>query len=82
MFHSHAPGPLLCTGIDLLFEPSLKLNPLHIFLDASRTTSLVIAWPGTCEEGKLTYAVPSHAHNRTWPTADLCDYCIVPIHNE
>ena len=25
------PGPVLCTTIDLLFEPALQLDPLHLF---------------------------------------------------
>jgi hypothetical protein len=37
-----APGPVLCTGIDLLFEPTLSLDPLRLFRDAGRTTRLTL----------------------------------------
>ena len=61
-----APGPVLCTGIDLLFEPTLSLDPLCLLRDAGRTTRLVVAWPGTYLDDVLAYAVPDHAHYRTW----------------
>ncbi len=61
-----APGPVLCTGIDLLFEPALSLDPLRLFRDAGRTARLVIAWPGTYRDDILAYAVPDHSHYRTW----------------
>ena len=61
-----APGPVLCTGIDLLFEPLLELDPLGLLGDAGRLTRLVVTWPGDYRDGILSYAVPVHAHYRTW----------------
>ena len=61
-----APGPVLCTGIDLLFEPALRLDPLRLLRQTGRATPLAIAWPGTFANGALSYAVPAHAHYRTW----------------
>jgi hypothetical protein len=61
-----APGPVLCTGVDLLFEPVLALDPLHTLCDASRVTRLVVAWPGSYIDDVLAYAVPDHGHYRTW----------------
>jgi len=40
-------GPVLCTNIDLLFEPTLKLDPLRLMRDVSRVTRLVVTWPGS-----------------------------------
>jgi len=65
------PGPLLCTDIDLLFEPSLILNPLTLLQSASRITRLVALWPGTHQNGVLAYAIPEHAHYRTWRNPQL-----------
>lgn len=70
------PGPLLVTQIDLLFEPSLGLDPLALLRSASRQRTLMVAWPGSYESGVLAYAVPEHSHYRTWPKPDLCDYCV------
>lgn len=75
----HRPGPLLCTEIDLLFEPSLSLDPFRLLRRASRQVALIVAWPGAFENDVLAYAVPEHGHYRTWPHPDLCDGCIVSL---
>lgn len=61
------PGPLLCRDIDLLFEPSLNLEPLTLLRAASRSTRLVVLWPGDYTGAVLSYAVPAHAHYRPVP---------------
>lgn len=66
-----APGPVLCTEIDLLFEPALDLDPLALLRQASRVTTLVVAWPGSYDSEVLTYAVPEHAHYRAWIRPDV-----------
>jgi hypothetical protein len=75
----YATGPVLCTDTDVLFDPSLQLDPLSFFKRTSRFLSLVITWAGAFEHGKLSYAVPGHAHYRTWPTPDLCTDCIIQL---
>lgn len=76
---AHVPGPVLCTDIDLLFEPSLYLDPLRLLREASRQARLVVIWPGTFANGVLAYATPSHAHYQTWTQTDLCDDCILAL---
>jgi hypothetical protein len=67
------PGQVVCTEIDLLFEPQLdptgelRLDPLDLFVQMSRQTRLVVAWPGGFDGQRLSYAVPAHAHYRSWP---------------
>jgi len=64
-------GPMLLSEIDLLFEPSLSLDPLKLFQQASRFTRLIVLWPGIYSiEKVLSYAVPEHAHYRTWRNPD------------
>jgi hypothetical protein len=75
----YAPGPLLCHDIDLLFHPSLRLDPLRLLHDAGRQSVVVVAWPGTSDSNTLAYAVPEHAHYRTWPRSDLCSYCVYTL---
>jgi len=65
-FREMAPGPVLCTEIDLLFEPTLKLDPLRLMRDVGRVTRLVVTWPGSYVDNVLAYAVPGHSHYRTW----------------
>jgi len=61
-----APGPVVCTDIDLLFHPSLNLDPLGLFRQISRHTNLIVLWPGTYQGNVLSYAVPEHQHYRSW----------------
>ena len=72
-------GPVLCTDIDLLFEPSLALDPLALLRDLSRSVRLVVTWPGSVANGTLAYAVPAHARYRTWSTDNLSPSCVVPL---
>ena len=76
---NQAPGPLLCTDIDLLFEPAFSLDPLWLLRQMSRQTSLIVTWPGTFHDNVLAYALPEHAHYRTWTSPDLCPYCIIAL---
>ena len=64
------PGPLVCTHIDMLFEPSFNLDPLNLFRRRSRTTQLIVLWPGDFSNKTLSYAVPEHHHYRTWRVDD------------
>lgn len=71
-----APGPVVLTDIDLLFEPVWVLDPLALFRSASRSARLIVAWPGTYTQDVLAYAVPEHSAYRTWarpnvPISDL-----------
>ena len=61
-----APGPVLCTEIDVLFEPALKLDPLALLRQTSRQTALVVTWPGSYVDELLAYAAPEHGHYRAW----------------
>jgi hypothetical protein len=66
-----APGPLLVSGIDVLFDPSMRLNPLRLFCQVGRHTPLIVAWPGTYVQDVLAYAIPDHAHYRIWKHPDV-----------
>lgn len=61
-----APGPIVITGITLLFDPSLRLDPLKLMRDVGKRTRMIVAWPGNYVSDVLSYAVPSHGHYRTW----------------
>ena len=79
-----APGPVLCSEIDLLFEPALELDPLGLLCDVGRLTRLVVTWPGTYQGDVLAYAVPGHSHYRTWrkpgvPIVELICSILCPV---
>jgi hypothetical protein len=69
-------SPVLCTEIDLLFEPTLRLDPLRLLRDASRAARFVVAWPGSYDNNVLSYAVPEHSHYRTWRQPSVQIVCL------
>jgi hypothetical protein len=77
----HALGPVLCADIDLLFEPSLALDPLRLLRDSSRHATLMVLWPGSYTGSVLSYASaePPHAHYRAWTRTDLSAESIIPL---
>jgi hypothetical protein len=51
---------VLLDNIEILFDVSLKQDPLRLLQANCRNKTLVVAWNGVIEHGRLTYAVPSH----------------------
>jgi hypothetical protein len=74
-------GVVVCTHIDILFEPRLMLNPLRLLLDMSRVAPLLVLWPGEAAHGLLHYTGSDgrHAHHRAWPVTDLCPVCVIVL---
>jgi len=63
-------SPILCTCPDLLFDPSLAVDPLAIFRKTARVKKLIVCWPGEFSANTLSYAVPEHHHFRTWKISE------------
>lgn len=63
-------------NIEVLFEPSLKLQPLELLKQASRSVTLVVAWPGAAESGALVYATPGYREHRS---RDATGVSVLPI---
>ncbi len=76
---AYESGPLLVIDTDVLFEPSLQLDPLLLFQRASRQLPLVVTWAGSFEHSRLSYAVPEHAHYCLWRSPELCHDCIIQL---
>ena len=51
---------VLLDNIEILFDVSLKQDPLRLLQRLSRSKTVVAAWNGSIVDGYLTYAVPSH----------------------
>jgi hypothetical protein len=67
--------PTLLSEADILFHPSLHLDPIQLFRIIAHAFPIMVLIPGTYENGTLAYAEPSHAHYRTW--RDLSDMTII-----
>lgn len=58
---------LFLDHLELLFDPSLALDPLYLLEHLSRNRILVARWNGTQDDdGKLIYAEPDHPEYREY----------------
>jgi hypothetical protein len=58
-------------NIELLFDTSLKQDPLRLLQGLSRNRTVVASWNGKIEHDHLIYAQPDHPEYRRYPTTDL-----------
>ena len=65
----------LLDNLEILFDVSLKLDPLRCLQDLARNTTIVAAWNGTVTAGYLTYATPDHPEYRRYALEDLVVVC-------
>jgi hypothetical protein len=62
---------ILLDNTEVLFDVSLKQDPLRCLQGLSRHRTVVSAWNGTIEHGYLIYAAPDHSGYRRYPASDL-----------
>jgi hypothetical protein len=62
---------VLLDNLEILFDTSLKLDPLRCLQDVARDRTVVAAWNGTVSAGHLTYANPDHPEYRRYALEDL-----------
>lgn len=62
---------VLLDNIEILFDASLELNALQLIQQVSRSTTLVVGWPGRVRDGFLTYAEPGHPEYQRHPARGL-----------
>ena len=58
-------------NIEILFEVSLKQDPLRLLQGLSRNRAIVAAWNGKVEDKLLTYANPDHQEYHRYPAHGL-----------
>lgn len=62
---------VLLDNIEILFEASLKQDPLRLLQGLSRNRTVVASWGGHVDDGQLVYAIPGHPEHRRYPVSDL-----------
>lgn len=62
---------VLLDRTELLFEPSLRQDPLRLLQGLSRNRTVVAAWTGTLGAGALCYAAPGHPEHQRSPANGL-----------
>jgi hypothetical protein len=56
--------PLLLDNLEVLFEPSLQINPLDLIKRLAQSKPVVAVWPGDLRGDRLLYADMSHPEHR------------------
>lgn len=62
---------ILLDNMEVLFDVSLKQDPLRLLQGLSRNKTIVVAWSGSIEGDFMVYATPSHPEYRRYPWRDL-----------
>jgi len=62
---------VLLDNIEILFDISLKQDPLRLLQGLSRNKTLVSSFSGSIKDGHMIYAAPDHAEYRRYPLHDL-----------
>lgn len=68
---STSVGTVLLDNIEIVFDTTLRRDPLGLLQGLSRHRVVVAAWPGTVAEGWLTYAEPDHPEYRRYSVSDF-----------
>ena len=62
---------VLLDNIEILFDTSLKQDPLRLLQGLSRNKTVVAAWNGTIDDDHIIYAVPEHPEYRRYIVRDF-----------
>lgn len=62
---------VLLDNIEVLFNVSLRQDPLRLLQGLSRNKTVVAAWSGSVDRENLIYARPDHPEYRRYPLRDF-----------
>jgi hypothetical protein len=66
-----AADVVLLDNVEILFDVSLKQDPLRLLQGLSRNKTVVAALSGTIDGEHMVYATPGHPEYRRYPLRDL-----------
>jgi ABC-type branched-subunit amino acid transport system ATPase component len=62
---------VLLDNVEVLFDVSLKQDPLRVLQGLSRSRTVVATWSGSIVGENLIYAMPDHAEYKKYPMRDF-----------
>ena len=66
-----AADVVLLDNVEVLFDVSLKQDPLRLLQGLSRNKTVVAAWSGSIEGEHMVYATPDHPEYKRYPLRDF-----------
>ena len=71
IIQSRKASQVMLRRIEVLFDRSLRLDPLALLQMLSRNTTLLVVWPGDVSDDHLLYATPDHREYKKYPAVGL-----------
>lgn len=71
LIDAQSASRLAIDNTEVIFDPSLMLNPLGLLQSLSRTRLLIWSWNGEVDNGHVTYAYPGHPERQRIPTSEI-----------
>lgn len=62
---------VILDNLEVLFDPSLRANPLELLKSLSKKRTVVASWPGHVDNNHLIYAKPGHPEHRRFAKGGL-----------
>jgi hypothetical protein len=72
---------MLLDNIEVLFDTMLKIDPLRLLENLSRSRTIIATWPGQLVDNRLVYAEPWHPEYRTYNQFDARIFCLSKTDN-
>ena len=66
-----AADVVLLDNVEVLFDVSLRQDPLRLLQGLSRNKTVVAAWSGTIDGEHMAYATPDHPEYKRYPLRDF-----------
>jgi len=66
-----AADVVLLDNVEVLFDVSLKQDPLRLLQGLSRNKTVVVAWSGSIDGEHVVYATPDHPEYKRYPIRDF-----------
>jgi len=68
---AYAADVVLLDNVEVLFDVSLKQDPLRLLQGLSRNKTVVAAWSGSIDGEHMVYATPDHPEYKRYPLRDF-----------
>ncbi|MDI3532858.1 MAG: hypothetical protein PWR28_1203 [Synergistaceae bacterium] len=71
ILRASAVDVVLLDNVEVLFDLSLKQDPLRLLQGLSRNKTVVVAWSGSIDGEHMVYATPDHPEYKRYPIRDF-----------